>query len=459
MFIAIRGFRTDGHDFIGQAVDNGAAAVAGEDKGRLAQYRDKVPTVVTSDSRVLAARCATRFFGHPSRDLKVAGITGTNGKTTTCYLMEAILRAGGLRTALVTTVQTRVGEDTYASARTTPEPIQLQGLLRDARTRGVTHAVLEVSSHGIALSRTLGCEFDVVALTNVSQDHLDFHPSLGDYTETKLRLFTEYVRDTSKGTVGVVNIDEPVGQVVRERAECPLIACGKDSSADLQVVATRVERGGTWLGLRTPEGMQELSFPLLGAFNSSNAVMAAGIGRGLGLPWGTIAEGLAEAKAPPGRLERIDEGQPFLVLVDYAHTPDGLERALEVARGLCGGRVIVVFGCGGDRDRGKRPLMGGIASSRSDLAIVTSDNPRSEDPEQIIGEILSGMEGRRAVVEPDREKAIRFALGEARSEDVVLIAGKGHETYQIFKDRTIHFSDQEVARGALREVWVGGRGG
>lgn len=453
LFIAIRGFRNDGHDFIGEAVERRAAAVAGEDRARLDPFRGEVVTVLTTDSRAIAARCATRFYGHPSRRLKLVGITGTNGKTTTCYLTEAILRAAGLKTALVTTVQTRVGEDTYPSIRTTPEPLQLQRLLREALDRGVTHAVLEISSHGIALSRILGCEFDVVALTNVTRDHLDFHSSFDDYLEAKLRLFTEYARENSKDTVGVVNIDEPAGKVVKQRAECPVVTCGATSDADLRVVAARSEMGGTRLEVETAEGRQELVLPLYGGFNSANGVMAAGIALALALPWETIVRGLETAKAPPGRLERIDEGQPFLVFVDYAHTPDSLRRALEAVRGLCERRVILVFGCGGDRDKGKRPLMGQVAASQADFTVVTSDNPRSEEPEHIIADILAGMGGSKPVVEPDRAKAIRLALEEAKGRDAVLIAGKGHETYQIFKDNTVHFSDQEVAREGLREIW------
>jgi UDP-N-acetylmuramoyl-L-alanyl-D-glutamate--2,6-diaminopimelate ligase len=382
----------------------------------------------------------------------LVGITGTNGKTTTCYLTEAILRAAGLKTALITTVETRIGENIFPSSRTTPEPIQLQRLLREAEEQGVSHAVLEVSSHGIALSRTLGCEFDVVALTNVTQDHLDFHPSFEDYFETKLRLFKEYARETAKETIGVVNLDEPNSKAVMERAECPVVTCGIAPSANLSLVGEMGQADGTRVILETAEGRQELTFPLYGGFNSTNAVLAAGIARALNIPWETISLGMTRAKAPPGRLERVDEGQPFLVFVDYAHTPDSLRRAIEAISSFCRGRVIVVFGCGGDRDKGKRPLMGEIAASRAELAIVTSDNPRSEDPEQIIAQITSGMSGHSPIVEPDRDKAIRLALGEASEGDVVLIAGKGHETYQIFKDRTIHFSDQEVARKWLREL-------
>lgn len=453
LFIAIRGFISDGHDFISDALENGSAAIAGEDPARLDQFATQATTILTSDARAFAARCAARFFDYPSRRLTVVGVTGTNGKTTTCYLTEAILSAAGLVTALLTTVRTAIGQERRSSRRTTPDAVELQSFLRQACERYVTHAVLEVSSHGIALSRTLGCEFDVLALTNVTQDHLDFHVSFDDYLATKLRLFTDYVRESAKKAVGVINLDDPAGMLFKQKAVCPIITCGATPGADYRVLAAAKEAKATRLWLQTPDGKQELVFSLFGQFNITNAVMAAAMGRALGLTWDKIAAGLALAKPPPGRLEQVDAGQPFLVFVDYAHTPDGLRRALEAVRGLCEGRVIVVFGCGGDRDKGKRPLMGEIAASQSDLAIVTSDNSRSEDPSQIIAEILPGMKGAKPVIEPDRERAIGFALQEARESDAVLIAGKGHETYQILKDRTIHFSDQEVARKWLQQTF------
>jgi UDP-N-acetylmuramoyl-L-alanyl-D-glutamate--2,6-diaminopimelate ligase len=246
-----------------------------------------------------------------------------------------------------------------------------------------------------------------------------------------------------------------MGEHFKRHASCPVVTCGNAAGADLRILEVTTTASGTRVEVDTREGRQELLFPLYGAFNVTNGVMAAAIARAARIPWGTIENGLAVAKPPAGRLERIDEGQPFLVFVDYAHTPDSLRRALEAVRGLCQGRLIVVFGCGGDRDKGKRPLMGQIAASAADLAIVTSDNPRSEEPEHIIDEILSGMGRGAPLVEPDRDKAIGVALAEAREQDAVLIAGKGHETYQIFKDRTIHFSDQEVARRWLREALDG----
>lgn len=452
LFVAVPGFRTDGHKFVQEAVQHGAVAVAVMPERVQASLPPHVAQVEISSPRTFLARVSQRFFGDPSSSLYLAGITGTNGKTTTCYLLTDIFEAAGRTSGLISTVERRVRDKATVAARTTPEAPDLQELLAIMRDNGATHVAMEVSSHAIALSRALGCHFDAVALTNVTQDHLDFHGSFEDYLQTKLRLFTEYVQDANKPVQGVVNADDPVCSLIRQRAECPTVSCGTAETADYRIVGVAKQTAGTSVQVQAPDGLVELSFPLYGLYNVQNAVMAAAIARSARLEWGEIERGLTGARVPAGRLERVDAGQDFYVFVDYAHTPDSLSRVLGAVREFSRGRVIAVFGCGGDRDQSKRPLMGKAALENSDLCIVTSDNPRSEEPEAIIAHILTGMPEREKVtVEPDRATAIRLAVEQATPGDVVLIAGKGHENYQIFKDRTIHFSDREVALKALEE--------
>ncbi len=451
VFFCIPGFVHDGHAFAARAAARGASALVV--KHEVADVGATVQILV-DDPRVALAIAAARFHGDPSASLRVVGITGTNGKTTTTYLLDSILRRAGHATGLVGTVETRVAGVARPAGRTTPESADLQSLLADMVAEGVDTAVMEVSSHAIDLHRVDGVRFEAAAFTNLSQDHLDYHRTLEEYFAVKRRLFT----DLGPGEA-VIDIDDPAGASLAEdlgRAGSPrLWTVGRDPSAAVRARHETLGPLSSSFTLATSSGEVPVTIPLVGAFNVSNALVAAGCALALGVPLELVAEGLAAAPQVPGRLERIDAGQPFSVFVDYAHTPDGLEKAVEAVRAVSPGRVITVFGCGGDRDPEKRPLMGEAAGSRSDHVVATSDNPRSEDPVSILLAVEDGLKaaGASYEIEVDRRKAIARAFDLARRGDTVLIAGKGHEDYQIFAERTIHFDDREVAREELEARW------
>jgi UDP-N-acetylmuramoyl-L-alanyl-D-glutamate--2,6-diaminopimelate ligase len=388
------------------------------------------------------AVAADEFFGRPTEELQVAGVTGTNGKTTTAFLLYAILAAAGRRPGLLGTIESRVGGERRPAVRTTPEAIDLQREFREMLDAGDRSAAVEATSHGSALGRLDRVRFSALVFTNLTQDHLDFHGTLEDYFDAKRRLFTE------TRPPAAVNIGDKHGRRLAEelRDKNELLTFGLVDNADVR--ADELELGPR--GARFTAGGIELETRLRGRFNVENVLGAVAAARLLEISDDAIAYGVKELRGVPGRFEAVDEGQPFAVLVDYAHTPDSLENVLRTARDLAQNRLICVFGCGGDRDRGKRPQMGGIATELADVAIVTSDNPRSEEPETIIAEILEGAAD--AEVEPDRRDAIARAIGEAGEGDVVVIAGKGHEQGQQFADRTIPFDDREVAREALRRL-------
>ena len=440
-FFCIAGFTHDGHDFADDAVRRGAAAIV---VGRELQGLD-APQFLVKNTRAALAVAASRIEGEPSRALDVIGITGTNGKTTTVYLVDAIMRAAGKTTGLIGTVETRIGDERLASSRTTPESSDLQHLLTRMRDAGVAEATMEVSSHAIDLHRVDCVHFAAVAFTNLTQDHLDYHHTLEEYASVKRRLFTDF----SSGAK-IVNIDDPFG--ARIASEVPdVITVGRSRDAMVRSVAEELSATGASFTLETPAGAARVELPLAGAYNVSNALVAAACALATGVDLPTIVSGLDAAPQVPGRLERVDAGQLFSVIVDYAHTPDSLEKALDAVKAVTSGRVIVVFGCGGDRDPEKRPVMGATAARRADISIVTSDNPRSEDPVGIILQVEDGLRDTGATyeVEVDRRRAIARAIQLALPGDTVLIAGKGHESYQIFADRTIHFDDREVARVEL----------
>jgi UDP-N-acetylmuramoyl-L-alanyl-D-glutamate--2,6-diaminopimelate ligase len=444
VFFCVPGFVHDGHEFAADAAGRGASALVVSHPVDV----PGVPQVLVDDVRVALATGSARWYGLPSERLRVVGITGTNGKTTTTYLLDAIVRAAVLKTGIIGTVETRVGERRLPASRTTPESAELQELLAEMADDGVDVAIMEVSSHAIDLKRVEGVRFSVAAFTNLSQDHLDYHHTMEEYWSVKKRLFTE--ADVSET---VVNVDDDYGSTLASeigstwtvgRLDAPQV---RSEDEELGPVSSRFT-------LVTPRGTVPVTLPVPGDFNVSNALVAAGCALALGLDADTIARGLAAAPQVPGRLERVDAGQGFAVLVDYAHTPDGLEKAIAAVRDVTPGRVITVFGCGGDRDPEKRPLMGEVAGRLSDVAVVTSDNPRSEDPVGIILQVEDGLRqaGGAYRVVIDRRQAIASAIGEATDGDAVLIAGKGHEDYQIFADRTVHFDDREVAREELEAL-------
>jgi UDP-N-acetylmuramoyl-L-alanyl-D-glutamate--2,6-diaminopimelate ligase len=444
LFFCIPGTAKDGHDFAEQAVSDGAAALCVERPLEI-----DVPQLLVSDVRRAMGRIAARFHGNPVEDLFVLGVTGTNGKTTTAFLLDSILRADGQKTGLIGTIETRIGDEVEPGVRTTPESLDLQALFAKMRDGGVGAVAMEVTSHALVLHRVEGAHFRAAGFTNLSQDHLDFHRGMEDYFEAKRKLFTDELTER-----GAVNVDDDYGRRLRERSDVPVIGFGLSDDAEVRAEDVSFDPSGTSFRIRSPKGDLDVRTHLIGGFNVSNCLAAAAIALQAGIGLDSIERGLGALEAVPGRFESVDAGQPFSVVVDYAHTPDSLDNVLRAARGATrNGRVICVFGCGGDRDRGKRPLMGSVAARLADVVAVTSDNPRSEDPHAIIDQILEGViaelsEGPHLVT-ADRAEAIHQAISLAREGDVVVIAGKGHETGQEFADRTIPFDDRLVAREAL----------
>jgi len=441
LFFCVPGFTRDGHDFAQDAIDRGAVALVVERRLPLG-----APQIEVKSVRAAMAPAAANFYGDPTAELQVAGVTGTNGKTTTAFLLRAILEADGRRTGLLGTVTSVIGGVEHPVERTTPEAIDLQRTFRAMLERHDSACSMEVSSHALELHRADAIHFDVAIFTNLTQDHLDFHPTMEDYFQAKRRLFEELVPRNA-----VVNIDDQYGaRIAAELARPITFALDRDATYR----ATDVDTGlhGSRFTIHGPDGELEATTPMRGRFNVYNALGAFAAARALAVPGETANSALAAAELVPGRFQPVDVGQEFGVLVDYAHTPDSLENVLRAARELTSGRLHVVFGCGGDRDRAKRPLMGEIASRLADRVIVTSDNPRSEDPETIIEEILVGAEpGVERNV--DRREAIEHAIAGARVGDVVVIAGKGHEQGQEFEGgRKIQFDDATVAREALLEA-------
>jgi UDP-N-acetylmuramoyl-L-alanyl-D-glutamate--2,6-diaminopimelate ligase len=455
LFFCVRGFTADGHDFAPTAASLGAAALVVERELEPTSVGG-IPQVVVADARAAMAPAADAFYGSPTRDLAVAGVTGTNGKTTTAFLLYAILAAAGRRPGLIGTVEWRVGGERRGALHTTPEAIDLQAAFREMLDVGDRSCALEASSHAATLHRLDRVRFSALVFTNVTQDHLDFHGSMQAYFEAKRSLF---VTPDPEGRLppAAVNVDDEHGRRLAAELRSlggELLTFGIDADADVR--PERLELGAHGASL-TAAGVA-VRTRLRGRFNVENVLGALAAARLLGLPDEAIARGVEHLRGVPGRLEPVDEGQPFSVLVDYAHTPDALARVLQAAREIAAGRLICVFGCGGDRDRAKRPLMGETVRRLADRAVITSDNPRSEDPLAIIDEILAGAgHGPGVDVEPDRREAIRRAVAQAKAGDVVVIAGKGHELGQTFADRTVPFSDVEEARDALRRLMSGAR--
>jgi len=422
LFFCVPGTRFDGHELAERAIEAGAAALVVEHP-----VASRVPQVVVADARVAMAAAAAAFFGRPTDKLEVAGVTGTNGKTTTAFLLHSILSAAGRKPGLLGTIESRVGGERRPSIRTTPEAIDLQRLFREMLDAGDRSCAMEATSHGSELKRLEHIRFAALVFTNLTQDHLDLHGTMDNYFEAKRRLFLE------GRPPAAINIGDAWGRrLADDRPDALTYGFAEDA-------------------LLRPEVLDDVELKLRGRFNVENALGAMAGARLLGIDDETIVLGLEALEGVPGRFETVDEGQPFTVVVDYAHTPDSLENVLVTARELDSARVICVFGCGGDRDREKRPVMGEIAARLADLAIVTSDNPRSEDPRAIIAEIVAGT-GDELEIVPDRREAIARAIESAAPGDVVVIAGKGHEQGQQFRDRTVPFDDREVAREALRRL-------
>lgn len=461
LFVAVKGLASDGHRFIQDAVKRGAAAVVAE-KGSSFD-KPEIPLLLVNDSRKALALAGAEFYGQPSHKIHLIGLTGTNGKTSTTYLIESIFAKAGLPTGVIGTINYRYGGKVFPNPMTTPESLDLQRILFDMVESGVTHVVMEVSSHAIDLHRIMGLSFDTAVFTNLSQDHLDYHQTMDEYWTCKKRLFTEYLANTAppKKPQAVINITDKEGVELVSLVSAPTLTTGTDK-ADIRLEKARLDIRGIEGELVTPVGRAAVSSTGIGQHNLENSLCAAGAAVAAGISIENIAAGLSDFNVP-GRLERVPNAKGFHVFVDYAHTPDGLLNVLSTLRPLTEGRVITVFGCGGDRDNGKRPKMGGIAEQYSDLVIVTSDNPRTEDPAIIISHILEGLKGNRLdpdtltieskgyAMEADRRSAIVLAIKNARANDTVLIAGKGHETYQILNTGTIDFDDRIEAKKALED--------
>jgi UDP-N-acetylmuramoyl-L-alanyl-D-glutamate--2,6-diaminopimelate ligase len=473
LFVAIRGEKTDGNRFIAAALERGANAIVtempppgqrGQTLGAQVQTPEIAPAAVhdsvawlqVPDARKALAIIAANFYDHPADKLRLVGITGTNGKTTTSFLLDSIIHAAGLRSGLFGTIEYRTPIETYPAKTTTPESLDLQRFFSEIVRVGGTHAVLESSSHALALDRLWGCRFAAAVFTNLTRDHLDFHNNMENYFAAKRRLFEG--TGAGRPLCGVINIDDLYGQQLRNLAE-RTITYGLGYGAQVSVKKFALALRGLDFVSETPAGKIEVRSPLVGRNNVYNVLAAIAAGTALDIQREAIEAGIAALSVVPGRFERIDFGQPFMVVVDYAHTDDALQKLLETARELHPtGRMITLFGCGGERDRSKRPLMGAAAGRLSDIVVLSSDNPRSEDPLKIINDAVVGLQRTTAkvLVEPDRERALELAVEQARPGDIVLLAGKGHETTQVLKDRTIEFDDREVARRILRDRGYGG---
>ncbi|MGD1071134.1 MAG: UDP-N-acetylmuramoyl-L-alanyl-D-glutamate--2,6-diaminopimelate ligase [Bryobacteraceae bacterium] len=448
LFFAFPGARVDGREFATQALSRGAIAIASEASAPTGLAGAWIQVEHGRHALALAART---FYGKLDHKLALTAITGTNGKTTVSYLIDSILRAAGKTTALIGTIEYHLGSRVLPAANTTPESLDLHRLFAELDQMGGTHVTMEVSSHALALGRVYGLEFHTAVFTNLTRDHLDFHGAMEHYFAAKQLLFAGSGGPPPQ--YSAINRDDEWGRkILGSGSISEVLWYGLRS--DSMVRARHIHSGLNGLRFDVAYGKDkfEIRSPLIGKINVYNILAACCAGMTYQFPPEVIERGIAACQGVPGRFERVDEGQPFAVVVDYSHTDDALRNAIVVARSLDPTRLITVFGCGGDRDRTKRPIMGQVAGEGSDLAIVTSDNPRTEDPLQIINDVMVGVRrtDRRTIVEPDRAAAIRKAIEEAHAGDIVLLAGKGHETYQIFKDRTIHFDDREVAREILR---------
>ena len=450
LFTAIRGTRTDGNRFVDQAVQRGAGAILSENSKPRAF---PLPWIRVEDGRRALAQTAANFYDHPTRKLHLIGVTGTNGKTSTAYLLESILKTGGSRVGLISTIAYRTPQWSAPAGLTTPESLDLQELFHRFRQNCCHHVVMEVSSHALDLDRVYASQFQVAVFTNLSPEHLDYHQSMDSYYRAKKRLFM----DTGYGPPGVsiVNVDDAWGQKLARSIPGRCLTLSLRSPADFGVIECQSGWRGMRARLRLQEEELEVRSPLLGSFNLSNLLAAAAAASSLGVDRDALKHGIEACPPIPGRFEQIDCGQSFQVIVDYAHTPDALRNVLATARHLGPKRVLVLFGCGGERDRSKRPAMGAIAEHYSDWVMLTSDNARGEDPLAILREIQAGFRSDRNEVEPDRREAMRRLFSRAESGDMVILAGKGHEAGQQEAGRVRAFDDREVARAVLREMDYG----
>ena len=454
LFICLPGHTVDGHDYAAQAAGRGAVALIVE-----RPLPVELPQLVVKDSRLAMSVLGSHYYGYPSEQMRMIGITGTNGKTTTTYLIERLLEDAGHLAGVIGTIEMRYGGRSLPMSGTTPESLDLQQSLADMTAAGMGYCVMEVSSHALEQGRVKGCRYRSAIFTNLTQDHLDYHETMDNYAAAKSLLFSRlgnsYAVEEAQRSYSIINIDDPYGATLARSTATEVITYGIESPADVRASDIEISAKGTSFQLTTFRGTCQVQMRLVGKFNVYNALAAVAAGLVEGLELSGIQESLEQISGVPGRVEAVDAGQAYAVIVDYAHTPDGLDNVLKAVKEITKGRVICVFGCGGDRDRTKRPIMGRIAATHADYVVITSDNPRSEDPQAILEDIEAGLaeagvSKSRYELEVDRREAIKIAVDKASSDDVVLIAGKGHETYQIIGAETSVFDDREIAEQLIR---------
>lgn len=448
LFVCMEGAHVDGHKFIGQAKERGAVAILTTHEN--IQPPEGISALVVPDMLKALAVVVPYFYDYPAKKMRVIGITGTNGKTTTTYMIRSILIRAGFKVGLIGTIQMMIGDEIFPVHNTTPNVIDLQHTFAEMLKGGVDYVVMEVSSHALAENRIAGVEFDTAVFTNLTQDHLDYHKTMENYRRTKAKLFEIVSRAGRKpNKSAVVNVDDEAGAVMLEHSHCRKITYSVEKNSDLRAENVDVRAGGMTFNV----GEMNLNLHVTGIFNVYNVLAAIGAATAENISAEVIKAALEDFKSVPGRFERIYADIPFAVIVDYAHTPDGVKNVLNTARQIVKNRIITVFGCGGDRDSTKRPIMGRLAAELSDIVIATSDNPRTEDPEKILRDIEAGIREKIGAkvfeIIPDRRTAIFRAVEIAQAGDVIMILGKGHENYQILKDKTIHFDDREVAHEAI----------
>ncbi len=455
LFICIPGAHVDGSEYAAQAVEKGASAIMSV---KHLDLPPQVTQITVPDIHAAMEDIVPYFYDYPGKKMRMIGVTGTNGKTTTTHIIAYILRRAGYHVGVLGTIHALMDEEEFPIHNTTPDVVELQGFLAQMYDRGITHVVMEVSSHALDMNRVAGCEYDTAVFTNLTQDHLDYHKTFDNYFAAKAKLFqsltgSDLVKDHK---TAIINVDDPYGKKMLGCCSCDVLTYGVDADADLKGSNLKVGLKGSSFDVAGPFGSVSLNMKLTGLFNVYNTLAAIGAAHAEGVATDVIDSAIQDFHSVAGRFELVEAGQDFAVVVDYSHTPDSLEKALTTARAMNPNRIIAVFGCGGDRDRTKRPIMGRIAAVNADIPIVTSDNPRSENPDAIVAEVEKGVldglkEGQHHEVIVDRRKAIHRAVEIAESGDIILIAGKGHETYQILNSGTIHFDDREVAMEALKE--------
>lgn len=454
LFVCINGFTVDGHDFINQAIEKGASAIVAE---REVPINVPIPHIIVSDTNRALAYLADYFYQQPTKKMRLIGVTGTNGKTTTTHIIDEIFKAYGDKTGLIGTMYIKVGNETYDVKNTTPESLLLQKTFNKMVENRVNTAVMEVSSHALDLGRVRSCDYDIAVFTNLTQDHLDYHKTMDEYARSKGLLFSQLGNsiDYQNPKYAILNNDDPLSEIYKKiTAGAHILTYGIDNASDVRATSINISAQGTTFHLNSPVGEAMISMKLIGRFSVYNVLAAISTGIAAKIPLQIIVNAVESIEGVAGRFEVVNENQNFTVIVDYSHTPDSLENALTTVKQFAKGKVYVVVGCGGDRDKTKRPIMAKIAVKNGDKTILTSDNPRSENPEMILKDMEAGVVGESYKVIVDRKDAIYYAVKHAEENDVILIAGKGHETYQIIGSEVLDFDDREVARAAIKEKLI-----